>query len=124
MNILDSKISEVNSSSLKLQTLDQEVEIDFGASLNVNKDEKYFLGIRPRSFEIVDNNSANTFSGQVDLIENMGAEVLIHVKVKESTFRSVQSRSDNINIGDSINLQPKKGQVHLFNKDGKVIRNE
>ena len=110
--------------SLKLQTLDQEVEIDFGASLNVNKDEKYFLGIRPRSFEIVDNNSANTFSGQVDLIENMGAEVLIHVKVKESTFRSVQSRSDNINIGDSINLQPKKGQVHLFNKDGKVIRNE
>ena len=124
MNILDCKISEVNSSSLKLQTLDQEVEIDFGASLNVNKDEKYFLGIRPRSFEIVDNNFANTFSGQVDLIENMGAEVLIHIKVKESTFRSVQSRSDNIKIGDSINLQPKKGQVHLFNKDGKVIRNE
>ena len=124
MNILDCKISEVNSSSLKLQTLDQEVEIDFGASLNVNKDEKYFLGIRPRSFEIVDNNSANTFSGQVDLIENMGAEVLIHIKVKESTFRSVQSRSDNITIGDSINMIPKKGQVHLFNKDGKVIRNE
>ncbi len=124
MNILDCKISEVNSSSLKLQTLDQEVEIDFGASLNVNKDENYFLGIRPRSFELVDNNSANTFSGQVDLIENMGAEILIHIKVKESTFRSVQSRSDNINIGDSINLQPKKGQVHLFNKDGKVIRNE
>ena len=124
MNILDCKISEVNSSSLKLQTLDQEVEIDFGASLNVNKDEKYFLGIRPRSFEIVDNNSANTFSGQVDLIENMGAEVLIHIKVKESTFRSVLSRSDNVKIGDSINLMPKKGQVHLFNKDGKVIRNE
>ena len=66
----------------------------------------------------------DSFSGQVDLIENMGAEVLIHVKTGQSTFRAVQSRSHKINVGDSINLFPKKNQVHLFDKEGKVIRNE
>ena len=124
MNILDCKINEINSSILKLNVLDQEVEIDFETSFNLNKDESYFLGIRPRSFEITDHNSSNIFSGQVELVENMGAEVLIHIKIKESSFKSVQNRSHNIKIGDSINLIPKKGQVHLFDKEGKVIRNE
>ena len=54
----------------------------------------------------------------------MGAEVLVHMKMNGSTFRSVQNRSHNIKIGDKINLIPKKGQTHIFNKEGKVIRNE
>ena len=124
MNILDCKIAEINSSMLKINALDQEIEIDFGNAININKEDKHYLGIRPRSFEIVNNNSKDNFSGQVDLIENMGAEVLIHIKINDFTFRSVQNKSHQIKIGDSINLKPKKGQVHLFDKDGKVIRNE
>ena len=54
----------------------------------------------------------------------MGAEVLVHVKINDSTFRSVQNKSRQIKVGDNINLKPKKGLVHLFNKEGKVIRNE
>ena len=54
----------------------------------------------------------------------MGAEVLIHIKINESTFRSVQNKSHQIKIGETITLKPKKGQVHLINKEGKVIRNE
>ena len=54
----------------------------------------------------------------------MGSEILVHVKINEFTFRSVQSRSQNLNIGDTINLKPKKGQAHLFNKNGMVIRDE
>ena len=46
------------------------------------------------------------------------------IKINEFTFRSVQSRSKNLNVGDTINLKPKKGQVHIFNKNGEVIRNE
>ena len=124
MNILDCKIIEINSSVVKINVLDQEVEIDFETSLDLNTNENYFLGVRPRSFDIVDSNSLHTLSGEVDLIENMGSEVLIHIKIKESTFRSVQSRSNPIKVGSSIYLKPKKGQVHIFNKDGKVIRNE
>jgi len=124
MNILDCKINETNSSVVKIDALDQEIEIDFVSALNIKKEDKHYLGIRPRSFEIVNNKSKDSFSGQVDLIENMGSEVLIHIKINESTFRSVQNKSHQIKIGDSINLKPKKAQVHLFDKDGKVIRNE
>ena len=92
--------------------------------LSVNKNDSYFIGIRPRSFELVDNNASDNFSGKVDLIENMGSEILVHIKINEFTFRSVQSRSKNLNVGDIINLKPKKGQVHIFNKNGEVIRNE
>ena len=102
----------------------QEVKIDFQSPLNVNTNDSYFIGIRPRSFEIVDSSDSDNFSGKVDLIENMGSEILVHIKINESTFRSVLSRSHKLKIGDSINLKPKLGQVHLFNKDGKVIRDE
>ena len=109
---------------IKIKVLDQEVEIDFKTPLNVNKNDSYFVGIRPRSFELVNNNALDNFSGKIELIENMGSEILIHVKNNHFTFRSVQSRSHKLNIGDTIHLKPKNGQVHLFNKDGEVIRNE
>ena len=124
MNILDCKIIEINSSIMKINILGQEVKIDFKTPLDVNTNDSYFIGIRPRSFEIVDNNDSDNFSGTIDLIENMGSEILVHIKINESTFRSVLSRSHRLNIGDTINLKPKEGQVHLFNKDGKVIRDE
>jgi multiple sugar transport system ATP-binding protein len=124
MNILECNISEINSSIIKIKVLDQEVEIDFKTSLSVNKNDSYFIGIRPRSFEIVDNNTLDNFSGTIELIENMGSEILVHVKNNLLTFRSVQNRSHKLKIGDVINLKPKNGQVHLFNKSGEVIRNE
>ena len=64
----------------------------------------------------------NHLLSEVDLIENMGAEVLLHVKIKDTTFRTVQSRSHKIKLGDTIH-KTQKGQVHLFGNDGKVIGN-
>ena len=54
----------------------------------------------------------------------MGSEVLLHVKIKDLTFRAVQSRAYKIKVGDTIHLTPKLGQVHVFDNKGKVIRNE
>lgn len=124
MNILDCSITEINSSVLKLKTLNQSIEINFINQLEVDTNSKYFLGIRPRSFDIVDNNSNDSLSGEVELIENMGAEVLIHVKIEDLSFRAVQSRSQTIKVGDILNLKPKINQTHLFNEEGNVIRNE
>lgn len=123
MNILDCSITEINSSVLKIKTLNQSIDIDFKNQLEVDTNSKYFLGIRPRSFDLVDNNSNDSLSGEVELIENMGAEVLLHVKIEDLSFRAVQSRSQTIKVGDRLNLKPKINQTHLFNDEGKVIRN-
>tara|TARA_B100000900_G_C20570352_1_gene712982 strand:+ start:741 stop:1823 length:1083 start_codon:yes stop_codon:yes gene_type:complete len=122
MNILDCSISEINSSILTLNTMNQMIKIDFKNTLEVDKNSKYFLGIRPRSFEIVDNNSDDTLSGEVELIENMGSEVLLHIKIEDLSFRTVQSRSHLIKVGEKLNLKPKINQTHLFNSEGNVIR--
>ena len=124
MNILDCKVIENKNPILKIEVLNQTIEIDFNGKLNVQQNEKYFLGIRPRSFEINNDASNNNFSGVVELVENMGSEVLLHIKIKDLTFRAVQSRDQKIKVGDTVHLKPKIGQVHIFDKDGKVIRNE
>ena len=121
MNIADCNIDTINSSELEISLLNQKIKIDFGSNLNVNTNENYFLGIRPRSFDLSDKESTDSLSGEVYLIENMGSEVLLHIKSNEASFRAVQSRSHKINLGDVIHLKPKKSQVHLFNKDGKVV---
>ena len=124
MNILDCKVIENKNPILKIEVLNQTIEIDFNEKLNVQQNEKYSLGIRPRSFEINNDASNNNFSGDVELVENMGSEVLLHIKIKDLTFRAVQSRDQKIKVGDTVHLKPKIGQVHIFDKDGKVIRNE
>ena len=121
MNISDCKISKIDSSELEISLLNQKIKINFGSILNVNNEENYFLGIRPRSFELIESNSSDSLSGEVDLIENMGSEVLLHVNSSNALFRTVQSRSHKIKVGDIIHLKPKKSQVHLFDKDGKVL---
>ena len=78
---------------MKINILGQEVKIDFKTPLDVNTNDSYFIGIRPRSFEIVDSRDSDNFSGKVDLIENMGSEILAHIKINES---SVLGKSYNI----------------------------
>jgi multiple sugar transport system ATP-binding protein len=121
MNIADCNISNINSSVLEISLLNQKIEIDFGKALDINKNENYFFGVRPRSFDLAETATNQSLSGEVDLIENMGSEVLLHVNSNDASFRTVQSRSHKIKVGDKIHLKPKKSQVHLFNSDGKVV---
>ena len=67
------------------------MEIDFNTPLNADKNDSYFIGIRPRSFELVDNNSSDNFSGKIDLIENMGSEILVHIKINEFSSLDLNS---------------------------------
>ena len=123
MNISNCNISSNGSDAIEINVFNQKLKYDFNNKIDGNINDNYFLGIRPRSFDIIDSSSAESLTGEVDLIENMGAEVLLHVKIKDTTFRTVQSRSHKIKLGDTIHLRPKKGQVHLFGNDGKVISN-
>ena len=52
----------------------------------------------------------------------MGSEVLLHIKIEDLSFRTVQSRSHLIKVGEKLNLKPKINQTHLFNSEGNVIR--
>jgi multiple sugar transport system ATP-binding protein len=72
------------------------------------------LGIRPRSLELVPQAQADALSAQVDLIEPMGAETLLHLVDGALEFRIVVGRRTVARVGERVNLRFRPGQVHVF----------
>ena len=121
MNLLSAKFISVNDSSYNFNVFNQNIEIQLKNNYSLNSNIEYTLGFRPRSFDIISENSKKTFSGKIDLIENMGAEILLHIKNENKTFRAVTRRTSDFQIGNNIHLSPKLYQTHLFDEKGMVI---
>ena len=121
MNLMPIKFLSNNSNSLNFKIFNQDIEINFNQKYTLSSENNYTLGIRPRSFEIHSEKNKNTLTGKIDLIENMGSEILLHIKNDKDTFRAVTRRSNNFNIGNNIHLSPKSDQTHIFDEDGKVL---
>ena len=74
MNISNCNISSNGSDAIEINVFNQKLKYDFNNKIDGNINDNYFLGIRPRSFDIIDSSSAESLTGEVDLIENMGAK--------------------------------------------------
>ena len=79
------------------------------------------VGVRPRGLAPASETGPATISGQIDLIEPMGAETLIHLRIGEKDLRVVTGRGHPAAIGETMHVAPTPGQVHLFDHDGARI---
>ncbi len=79
------------------------------------------VGIRPRSFDLASESAGDTLSGQIDLIEPMGAETLLHLKTQAEELRVVTNRRTALAYGDHVHVRPRPGQIHLFDARGERI---
>jgi ABC-type sugar transport system ATPase subunit len=79
------------------------------------------LGIRPRSFELASPATPGALHARVDLIEPMGAEVLLHVVEHGADLRCVVTHTSRVAVGDSVGLRCKPGQVHVFDEAGVLV---
>ena len=75
------------------------------------------LGIRPRSVELVGEAQADSLSADVDLVEPMGAETLLHVVGPGRELRVVVDQHVKAGIGERLHLRFKPGQTHVFGTD-------
>ena len=80
------------------------------------------FGIRPRAFTLAGAASERTISGAVEIIEPMGAETLIHVRVGELDMRVVVPREIRVRPGHVVHLACDPGQVNIFDDSGKAVR--
>jgi multiple sugar transport system ATP-binding protein len=80
------------------------------------------IGIRPRSFELVDPATADALHARVDLVEPMGAEVLAHLVEGAADLRCVVPRATRLEIGAPVGLRCKPGQLHVFDTDGVLVQ--
>jgi multiple sugar transport system ATP-binding protein len=75
----------------------------------------FTLGVRP---EDVQPASDGAFTGQVALIEPLGVETILHIKVGEQTLLSTVSGMAHWRIGESVPFHIVGQRLHYFDKDG------
>lgn len=121
MNLMSAQFIKKENNICQFNIFGQNINIKFAQNYELDPNVSYTMGIRPRSFEFNVQQNTETFSGTIELIENMGAEILLHVKNDKNTLRAVTSRTNNLRIGNKIHLAPKINQTHIFNADGKVL---
>jgi ABC-type sugar transport system ATPase subunit len=72
------------------------------------------LGIRPRSIELMGEPQADSLTAEVDLVEPMGAETLLHVVGPGRELRVMVDHHVNARVGERLHLRFKPGQTHVF----------
>ncbi|MGL4875917.1 MAG: ABC transporter ATP-binding protein [Clostridium sp.] len=96
------KVNEVNKIKLKKNYIDKEV----------------IVGIRPENIEIYNDDSKNLMiNGKVELVELLGAESYIYVKVNEETIVVKSNGTTSIKSDDNINLKLDISNIHIFDKE-------
>ena len=112
MNILEIEPKNVLSNNI-LKVLGNEILFK---ELNFDK-KKYFIGIRPENFDLSDN-SEYKFSPKIELIENLGNEKIIYVRLDEHQLSAKISSEIKINKLFGFSLK----NIFIFDENGKRIR--
>jgi ABC-type sugar transport system ATPase subunit len=84
-------------------------------------DSSVTLGIRPRSVELVGEPQSDSLSADVDLVEPMGAETLLHVVGPGRELRIVVDQHVAAHVGERLHLRFKPGQTHVFGSDERRV---
>ena len=80
------------------------------------------LGVRPRHLELVPEAVPDGLGATVDLIEPMGAEMLLHMTEGGQELRVVCDARTRVAEGERARLRPREGAVHVFADDGRAVR--
>ena len=125
MNLMEARLVGVDGGTATVRMLDQEVALAVGeaaaAAVRKHKGKPLTVGVRPRGLSPVPQAEPSAISGQVDLIEPMGAETLLHLRIGEQDLRVVASRRLRPSSGETLHIAPQPGQLHLFDPEGERI---
>ncbi len=127
MNLLEADLLGVTrptegSVRARLSLLGEAITADVEPAVAALPRGRITLGIRPRSFELVDPGSDDALHAAVDLVEPMGAETLLHFVEGGADLRCVVPHTARIAVGTRAGLRCKPGQLHVFGPDGKLAR--
>lgn len=79
------------------------------------------IGLRPENIT-VRNTGATPVTGQVDLVEALGAETLIYVSTPGGAqFVARQNDRTGLRAGDAVSLDIDASQAHWFDPQGRVV---
>ena len=119
MNLLSATAKAVAAASL---SLDLPPHGEFSVPLPSNAPQpgqKLTLGIRPEHVLVEPH---GPLSGEVEVIEHLGARAYIHARLAGGTKFVAESSGDtNVRAGDAIRFQLRRELTHLFDSAGKTL---
>ena len=119
MNLLDATLITYDSGRGHFKVGDQQVWMDVDAAVGgLGDGADVTLGIRPRAYDVVSEGGDDTFSAEVDLIEPMGAETLVHMLESGHDVRVVVDREARFETGQRVHMRCRPDQAHIFNNQG------
>ncbi len=117
MNLVEGSIVEENgtyyfvSSSFKYR-----LPNDIG-EIVASKTGEVILGIRPEDVKIVlGNGDDNVINGTVYVVEPLGRDLLVNVKVGDTLFKILAPADLSLEPGQEVLLAPHEKKIHIFDK--------
>mgnify|MGYP003309771900 FL=1 len=109
MNFLNMEINEKNGKKfLKNDSL----ELPVPDSIKNLAENAVIMGFRPNEIELV---SQGGVSGTVTVVESLGAEKLVYLKLEENTISILVPSEEKIKSGENLQFSLRPEALHLFN---------
>ena len=109
MNFLNMEINEKNGKKfLKNDSL----ELPVPDSIKDLGENTVIMGFRPNEIELV---SQGGVSGTVTVVESLGAEKLVYLKLEENTISILVPSEEKIKSGENLQFSLRPEALHLFN---------
>lgn len=122
MNLLPATFTADDDGHTNFRAFGQRFRSDAVRSIqDYSSGSEVTLGIRPRAFQLQSEASRDGLSVEIDLIEPMGAETLLHARTDGGNVRVVVDRSKKVKVGERLNIVPKADQTLVFGKDEQLV---
>lgn len=114
MNLIDANVVRVQG-KLWLKTKDFKFALPEETAYRLEKnlqDSEVILGIRPEDVRI----ESNGIGAEIYVVEPLGREVLVSLKVGEEILKVLVSKPFNYRMGDKVGLKLNTHKIHLFDR--------
>ena len=123
MNFLYGDLKEENGNIL-IDIFGQKVVLDKEKSDKVKAvdyiGKQAILGIRPGDIRVskeAEDHKTYVSEGPIEVVENLGSEVLLHVKANDRAFTIKTAKHQGEVIGDNIKFAIDSNKMHVFNEE-------
>jgi multiple sugar transport system ATP-binding protein len=118
MNFLDvSAVRSGEAVTLKGDGVEIPLPARYKGSFAEHKGDRLIVGLRPEHLDVRADGPAGTLTGKADVVEYLGNEELIHVRVGSSDVVALIDSSNRVRPGDDLALRIPLDKVHLFDPE-------